>query len=481
MQRDRSVALRLAFSLLASEWNAPSLRSACQEFFGPETGPAFVDLREVLVAGVLARYPTAPRDSARELAQFIHGSYGSFGSELIDDSERINEAQEDQDDEDQTDEVQTDDAEQHRQRRLLDYSEHGPMRMPVAAAQMLRNRWGVPILHTVGELAEFLEVPLSDLAWFADRRGLQIRETKDQLHHYTYRWVPKRDGSFRLLEQPKPRLKQMQRAILHRILNTIPVHDAVHGFVAGRTVVSAALPHAGRRVLLRFDLHNFFGSVGAGRVYGIFRTCGYPEAVAHALTGLVTNRVPNHVIAQGRPLRGHSVSTSASLRTPHLPQGAPTSPGLANLAANGIDRRLDGLAKKHHATYTRYADDLFVSGDDRLFQRAKSFSALTEYLIASEGFRVHHGKTAHMTNAGRQQLLGLVVNDHPAIARTEFDALRATLHNCVRFGSESQRRDQTVDFRSHLLGRIGWVAFVNPQRGARLMSVFNQITWLKQQ
>jgi RNA-directed DNA polymerase len=178
---------------------------------------------------------------------------------------------------------------------------------------------------------------------------------------------------------------------------------------------------------------------------------------------------------------GSSLSFLRCRSATHLPQGAPTSPGLANLAANGIDRRLDGLAKKHHATYTRYADDLFVSGDDRLFQRAKSFSALTEYLIASEGFRVHHGKTAHMTNAGRQQLLGLVVNDHPAIARTEFDALRATLHNCVRFGSESQRRDQTVDFRSHLLGRIGWVAFVNPQRGARLMSVFNQITWLKQQ
>ena len=118
-----------------------------------------------------------------------------------------------------------------------------PFRMLVAPAKMLRNRWGVPLLHTVGELAEFLEVPLHDLQWFADRRGMQIRETKEQLHHYTYRWIPKRDGSFRLLEQPKPRLKHLQRIILQRIVGMIPVHDAAHGFVSGLSAKSAALPH----------------------------------------------------------------------------------------------------------------------------------------------------------------------------------------------------------------------------------------------
>jgi hypothetical protein len=96
------------------------------------------------------------------------------------------------------------------------------------------------------ELAEFLEVSLNDLQWFADRRGMQIRETKQQLHHYTYRWIPKRDESSRLVEQPKLRLKLIQR-ILQHIVGLIPLHGAAHGFVPGRSVITAALPHVHQR------------------------------------------------------------------------------------------------------------------------------------------------------------------------------------------------------------------------------------------
>jgi RNA-directed DNA polymerase len=487
MHRDKSVALRLAFSLLASDWHAESLEVATEQFFGDDVDPAFVALSEVLVVAVLERYPTAPLDRARELAGFIvwlrreiavvdedgeaepfAEEFGKDGGDVVDrDGAGGDVSVHSVDDGD-------DDDRGYGKQGVLEYPTLGPFRMSVAPARMLHNRWGVPLLHTVSELAEFLEVPLHDLQWFADRRGMQIREAKEQLHHYTYRWIPKRDGSFRLLEQPKTRLKHLQRVVLQRIVGLIPVHEAAHGFVAGRSPISAAIPHAGQRVLLRFDLQNFFGSVGAGRVFGIFRTCGYPDAVAHVLTGIVTNRVPNHVIAQQRV---RSETAGPTLRTPHLPQGAPTSPALANLAAIGIDRRMSGLANKYDATYSRYADDLFISGGEQLLVRSKSFSALSESLVSDEGFRIHPRKTLLMTNAGQQHMLGLVINEKPAVARTEFDNLRATLHNCIRTGPALQSRNQTVDFRSHLLGRIGWVTNTNPQRGARLMALFSQIHW----
>jgi RNA-directed DNA polymerase len=541
MRRNESVALRLAFSLLASDWKVESLEAAAEQFFGEDVDPAFVALSEVLVVRALERYPTAPLDRARELARFIAslrreiadvddveevdsskfvpspdspavelsatGGGGSDGVAVLngdgdhynddrdlhgDENDEDDEDDEDDDGEDcdgdgDDDEVNKDyddvedneeeDEEDDRGRGtlgVLQYPNFGPFRMAVAPARMLRNRWGVPILHTVSELAEFLEVPLHDFQWFADRRGMQLRETKEQFHNYTYRWIPKRDGSFRLLEQPKPRLKHLQRAILQQIVGMIPLHEAAHGFVPGRSVISAAIPHASQRVVLRFDIQNFFGSVGAGRVFGIFRTCGYPEAVAHALTGIVTNRVPHHVIAQRRK---RSETSGPSLRTPHLPQGAPTSPALANLAAIGIDRRMLGLANKYHAAYTRYADDLFISGGQQLLARSKALCALSESLVSDEGFRIHPGKTLLMTNAGQQHMLGLVVNEQPAVARSEFDNLRATLHNCIQTSPELQSRNRTVDFRSQLLGRIGWVTSTNQQRGARLMELFNQIRW----
>jgi RNA-directed DNA polymerase len=509
MRRNESIALRLALSLLASDWEVESLEAAAEQFFGDDVDPAFVALSEVLVVRALERYPTAPLDRARELAGFIAslrreiadvddveevdssrfvpssdspavelsatGGGGSDGVAVLNgDGDQYNDNRDLHGDENDEDDEDEEDDRGRGTLGVLQYTNFGPFRMPVAPARMLRNRWGVPILHTVSELAEFLEVPLHDFQWFADRRGLQLRETKEQLHNYTYRWIPKRDGSFRLLEQPKPRLKHLQRAILQRIVGMIPLHEAAHGFVAGRSVVSAALPHASQRVVLRFDIQNFFGSVGAGRVFGIFRTCGYPEAVAHALTGIVTNRVPHHVIAQRRK---RSEASGPWLRTPHLPQGAPTSPALANLAAIGIDRRMVGLANKYHAAYTRYADDLFISGGQQLLARSKAFCALSESLVSDEGFRIHPGKTLLMTNAGQQHILGLVVNDQPAVARSEFDNLRATLHNCIQTSPELQSRNRTVDFRSQLLGRIGWVTSTNPQRGARLMELFNQIRW----
>ena len=174
------------------------------------------------------------------------------------------------------------------------------------------------------------------------------------------------DGSVRLLEAPKRELKDLQRQVLHGILDHIPAHDAAHGFRPGRSARTAAARHQGRAVVLRLDLESFFTSVGVGRVYGIFRLAGYPEPVAHALAGLCTTATPPDVLRRAPEapdaLREHRRRMLHALRGPHLAQGSPTSPALANLSAFGLDRRLAGLADKLGATYTRYADDLVLSG-----------------------------------------------------------------------------------------------------------------------
>ena len=136
-----------------------------------------------------------------------------------------------------------------------------------------------------------------------------------------------------------------------------------------------AASHSGQFVVIRLDLEDFFSSITASRIYGIFRTAGYPEAVAHALTGLSTNVVPTAFWGSlPRPRRVPSDQAhhrlGRKLATPHLPQGAPTSPALANLAAFKLDRRLTGLAASLEINYTRYADDLTFSGPARLLQLA---------------------------------------------------------------------------------------------------------------
>ena len=102
---------------------------------------------------------------------------------------------------------------------------------PVAAAA----QWQVPSIESVGALADWLGLQVTELEWFADLKGLAYKKTdRPKLAHYHYRPLSKRSGSIRLIESPKPRLKKLQRQILSEILNQIPTHGAVHGFVKGR-------------------------------------------------------------------------------------------------------------------------------------------------------------------------------------------------------------------------------------------------------
>jgi RNA-directed DNA polymerase len=347
---------------------------------------------------------------------------------------------------------------------------------------MGRRRWPVPELASAGDLGEWLGAGPGELAWLADVRSLERRAQDERLRHYRYAWRLRAGGRARVIEQPKPRLKAIQRRLLGEILAWIPVHDAAHGFVPGRSARTHAALHTGRDVVLRLDLEDCFASVRAGRVYGIFRAAGYPESVAHALTGLCTNVVPLDAWdAVPRPADGALVKThhrlGRRLATPHLPQGAPTSPALANLCAHGLDRRLAGLAAALGAHYSRYADDLVLSGGAELHRRADRVRELVAEIARDEGFAVNVAKTNLMTRAGRQRVTGIVVNVHPNLARSEYDRLKAIVHDAVRHGPEAANRAGHPAFREHLGGRIAWLESLHPARGARLRARFERIAW----
>jgi hypothetical protein len=290
----------------------------------------------------------------------------------------------------------------------------------------------------------------------------------------------------RVIERPKRRLKEIQRQILRDVLDWIPAHEASHGFTRGRSVRSHAREHTRQFVVVRLDLEDFFASIAARRVYGIFRTAGYPESVAHSLTALTTN-VVSSAVWQALPRPGVPAEIDAHhrlgrrLATPHLPQGAPTSPALANLAAFGLDRRLSGLAASLEVNYTRYADDLTFSGPARLVRVADTLRRAVADIAREEGFMVNDHKSMLATRAGRQRVCGVVVNERLNAPRREYDILKAMLHNARVLGPGSQNREALPDFRAHLLGRISWIGSLNPHRGEKLRRQFASIAWDKDQ
>jgi hypothetical protein len=353
-----------------------------------------------------------------------------------------------------------------------------PARMrPVAASRA----WDIPRIETSGALAEWLGVTFEELEWFSDLKGLNHRSGSPQLGHYHYRALVKDSGEIRLIESPKQRIKELQQRILKGILQGVPPHPAVHGFIKGRSIKTCASVHSGKRVLLRMDMKDFFPSFPARRIQSMFRTLGYPEAVADRLGGVCTNFTPPAVFrkqAFDPPLSLHARQWARDLYCrPHLPQGAPTSPLLANICSYRLDCRLAGLAGSAGATYTRYADDLAFSGSAEFERVVERFGLHVAAICMEEGFHVNYRKTRIMRQGVRQHLVGLVANKHPNVIRADFDRLKAMLHNCVRLGPESQNRNAHPEFRAHLEGKVAFVESINAAKGQRLRSVLNEIVW----
>ena len=420
-------ALADAF-LGAGGWSLASLREATVVVLGRQ--PEWV----VEVAEqILAAYPAPPSDRPEELVRFISSSQsfrlnvpGGPGAGIVHTVERR-----------------------------------------VAATPTVWNRTRAPRLDSVARLADWLRLSTEELEWFADTRGINRRAKDRRLRHYRYLWL-----NGRLVEAPKPRLRALQRMVLRELLDLVPTHDAAHGFVPGRSPHTFAAPHAGQPMVIRLDVTSFFASVSAARVYGLMRAAGL-EPVAYMLTALCTTRTPADVLATAPahvPGRDYRL---ALLRAPHLPQGAPTSPALANLCTFRLDRRLAGLAESYGLRYTRYADDLAFSGQLHV-DGALRFVERARAIAADEGFRINAAKTRVRGVGDRQLLAGLVVNKAPAVPREEYDTLRALLHNAVHTGLAEQNREGHADFAAHLAGRISWVGHHHPTRAAKLQALLTR-------
>ncbi len=308
---------------------------------------------------------------------------------------------------------------------------------------------GLPVVHESADLAKAMEIELTTLRWLTyHRRAAAV------VHYHRYA-IPKKTGGMRAISAPKPALARAQRWILDHVLAKLTSEPEAHGFVPGRSIVSNAVPHVGRAVVVNLDLKDFFPTLTFRRVKGLFAKLGYSEHVATVLALLTTE--PPRVAAE---LDGKVWGVALGDRV--LPQGACTSPAITNAVCRRLDRRLNGLAQKHGFAYTRYADDLTFSGKDRgkvglLLKSARA-------ILTDEGFAEHPTKTRVMGRGRRQEVTGLTVNDKIAMSREDRRRLRATLHNAARHGLQSQNRDGHPDFAAHLSGLVSYACMLEPER-----------------
>lgn len=321
----------------------------------------------------------------------------------------------------------------------------------------------LPQIGTVGQLRDVLRIKSANqLGWF-------LQSTSGDEKPYARFTIPKRNGKQREICAPNWQLRHVQQTILHKILSNVPVHDCAHGFVPGRSIVTNAQPHVGSRLLLKFDLQEFFPTITYARVIGLFTSLGYyGRTVRFSRDDDSCNVAPT--LAR---LCVYAWNPKEWI-TSYCPQGAPTSPTISNLICRGLDARCEGLAKACGGRYTRYADDLSFSfpTDDVSIGR---FRWWVDQICHQEGFYVNHSKFRLMRSSRRQTVTGIVVNDCLRVPREQRRRLRAILHDAEQNGLQAAARGR-AGFKSWLQGYVAYVNMVHPDEGQELMARVRDLT-----
>lgn len=262
-------------------------------------------------------------------------------------------------------------------------------------------------ISTRNELADFLGVPRKKLT--------HILYIKMVDSYYTTFEIPKKKGGVRRINAPTGNLKSVQKKLANalwkyqlEIWNEGNIKPNIsHGFEKKKSIITNATIHRNKRYVLNIDLEKFFDSFHFGRVKGFFeknRNFLLPGEVATAIAQLTCfNGV--------------------------LPQGAPTSPILTNLICQILDYRLLKIAKKYKLDYTRYADDLTFSTNNKDFIEFKDeFLLEIQKEIEHAGFRINDNKTRLFYKDSRQTVTGLVVNKKINVGQEYYRATKAMAH-----------------------------------------------------
>ncbi|MCU6304308.1 retron St85 family RNA-directed DNA polymerase [Enterobacter quasiroggenkampii] len=250
--------------------------------------------------------------------------------------------------------------------------------------------------------------------------------------------MKKKTGGIRHIESPLKELKAIQRWVLRYILDKLSPSVYAKGFVRNKSILDNAKPHEGNQYVLNLDLQDFFTNIQASHIYTLFKNIGYNNNIAFILTSFCT-------------------------KGGYLPQGAPTSPALSNLVCLRLDHRISTYCKKRALTYTRYADDLCISGNKILILQKASY--LIKDIICDEGFTINVKKEKFLGPKVRREVTGLTVTPKITISKKNYCLYRKRIYDLVR--TEIPNKHEIIK------GILSFVRSIDKDKGKKL-SVFYQ-------
>lgn len=285
------------------------------------------------------------------------------------------------------------------------------------------------LLHDSGTTTKFF--------WKEYRLFNTLLKTRDS--HYKHSYIPKASGGTRELLVPDWDLRHHQRFIQTNILYKIPVSQYACAYHKRRNLKELAEPHIGHGTLIHIDIKDFFSSITEQMVFeSLIRETGYPKTVAGYLSRLCCYKR-------------------------YLPQGACTSPALSNICFKVCDDAIAALAKRYVLAYTRYSDDIYLSGD---YVDYAVIIREVKRILAQHGFRINAEKTKVLGRHQAQMVTAIVVNDKMQVSRAYRRKLRQEIYYVRRFkenAKDAYAAESYVHYLYQLFGRVTFVLYVDPE------------------
>ncbi|QFP63329.1 reverse transcriptase family protein [Brucella anthropi] len=306
-------------------------------------------------------------------------------------------------------------------------------------------RFGVPPIFERTHLSMLTGRHLGDLMSMIFATEKFYREFK----------LRKRSGGYRRILAPYPSLLEVQQWIKDNILSKYELQNCVTGFRDGYSIVDNARMHCGRDILIKIDIRDFFPSINFNQIMGVFHKAGYANNVCFYLSRLTT--LDNQ-----------------------LPQGAATSPSLSNIVCRNMDKRFLLLSKNHRLRYTRYADDISISGKHISDGMIRLFFEIVE----SEGFRINTDKFRILNANDKKIVTGLDISSgRPRVTREFRRDLQRDIYFVWSQGLAAhiaRRRIFFPNYVDHLTGRVNFWRSVEPE-SAQLKKVINRLKIIRSQ
>lgn len=399
-------------------------------------------------------------------------------------------------------------------------------------------------LLTLKHLAVSAHVPWVLVRRWVARQGQDPYYTYRIPKNHTKRRWRGSASDYRTICQPSSGLLRLQRFLVRNILKHVSPHPLSTAFTPGSNIVKAAEPHLGCQWLIKIDVAGFFESINEIAIYRVFRSLGYQPLISFELARLCTRSAgrPRKALQvkrwqvnekyrkieayTARPerntacqnyahagyieayndvdiwkiianeddsvdediqefLKEEEDATKTFRRMGYLPQGAPTSPMLANLAMKQMDEELELLSNSFGLTYTRYADDMaFSTTDSDCLNReiAGDFVRRVYQILGKWGLRPNLSKTKIRAPGARKVVLGILVDgDKTRLPKEYYDKLRMHFYYIGKFGptkhAAARKFASAFQLRKHVEGLIHHARQVDPEKGQIWMNIHNSVNW----